>query len=72
MKTISLSILTAVCIFVILIRVGEPNTDLVKYKSTCDSLRVQNDSLYYEILELNDQLEHLKEEVSMLKVEKVN
>ena len=69
MKALALAIVVSACIAVIFLRQPNPNPVLVTCQQKYDSLKLANDSLYYEILELKDERDHLKEEVSMLKVE---
>ena len=72
MKTLALAIVVSACIAVIFLRQPNPNPVLVTCQQKCDSLKLVNDSLCYEILELKDETEHMKEEISMLKVENIN
>ena len=69
MKALALAIVVSACIAVIFLRQPNPSPVLATCQQKYDSLKLVNDSLYYEILELKDERDHLKEEVSMLKVE---
>lgn len=69
MKALALAIVVSACLAVIFLRHPNPNSVLVNCQQKYDSLKLENDSLHYEILELKDERDHLKEEVSMLKAE---